>query len=119
LADRFVDAACLKSLGVSKIVFAVEGYSESEIITPESAKKSRNLIEGFTYYSTKNKMTLPDYMKLNANLSDMLMKAFFAGKIIDNPGMYSFFDKLEELSRQGIEIKIVGLESSSYRYPEN
>lgn len=119
LSDDFPNAQCLKSLGISKIHLALEGYSKIESITPESAIKRRNFIEGFSYYANKNQMTLDQYiqrLKTVSKLPDGMIAKFYSGRIIDNVGMTALLEKLKILSMEGIEIKIVGLESADYTF---
>ncbi|MGZ3804408.1 MAG: hypothetical protein ACXVB4_09380 [Pseudobdellovibrionaceae bacterium] len=122
LSDTFPGAECLKSLGISKIEVGLEGYSKAEAIDLKSAKWRRTLLEAYSNYAMRRHESLSKLMarlKSIASISDDLMNKFFAGKIIDNPGLYSFLEKLEELSRRGIEIDIVGLESADFIFPEN
>lgn len=122
ISDNFPGAECLKSFGISKIEVGLEGYSKAEAIDLKSAKWRRTLLEAYSKYAMRRHESLAQMMsrlKSIASLSDDLMDKFFAGKIIDNPGLYAFLEKLEELSQGGIKIEIVGLESADFSFPEN
>jgi hypothetical protein len=117
ISDGLINGACLQKLGITKIIFGIESFRETETISIDFAKRRHNLLEGFTYLAAKRNKSLSEYMnfvKSAKGLSDEVIKEFLAGKAIDNLGMYSFFEKLEQLSKEGIDVQLIGLEGSDF-----
>jgi hypothetical protein len=104
-------ASCLKSMGVTVVHVAMEGYAKGHKFTPDDVIRRRTLIEQFSYRAQKIGLTLSE---LTARFPESIGRKLAAGEIVDNPAPLILAKVLLAYQGQGLTVQMEGLESPDY-----